>query len=196
MWLLDERMGAIVAAAREPAIGAMRLLWWRDALEALDRTEAPAEPLLGALAREALARGVDGATLAGIEEGWAALLDDEEPGDEAILLHARARGGRLFTACATLLGGRVEDIAAAGEAWALADLGHRLRAPEARAFARAQASVRLADVAITRWPVRLRPLGLLALLAGRDARMAAGTVRRQGSPGRVLRAMLYGLTGR
>jgi phytoene synthase len=189
-------LGAIVAAAREPTIGAMRLLWWRDALEALDRTKAPAEPLLGALAREVLARGIDGATLAAIEEGWAALLDDEEPGDEAILLHARARGGRLFAACAALLGERMEDIAAAGEAWALADLGHRLRNPDARTFARAQAAARLSNVAITRWPVRLRSLGLLTLLAGKDARMPAGMARRQGSPRRVLRAMLYGLTGR
>ncbi|MET0376783.1 MAG: squalene/phytoene synthase family protein, partial [Rhizorhabdus sp.] len=50
LWQIDERMAAIVAAAREPAIGAMRLLWWRDALAKLDDAEAPvpAEPLLEA----------------------------------------------------------------------------------------------------------------------------------------------------
>ena len=32
LWQLDERMGSIVAAARDPLIGSMRLVWWRDAL--------------------------------------------------------------------------------------------------------------------------------------------------------------------
>ncbi len=198
VWQLDERMGAIVAAAREPAIGAMRLMWWRDALAALDApgARAPAEPLLIALEKMVLPRGATGVALGAIEEGWSALLDEEEPGIEAIMLHGRARGGALFAACATLLGADADGVERAGEGWALADLGHRLRSAEARGFARARARALLATVPLRGWPAALRAIGLLAVLAKRDAAMPVEVTRQQGSPGRVLRAFAYGLTGR
>ena len=96
LWQIDERMAAIVAAAREPAIGAMRLLWWRDALAKLDDTQAPvpAEPLLEAASTTLSAAGLSGEAIAGIEEGWAALLEAEEPGEPEIVAHGRERGGR------------------------------------------------------------------------------------------------------
>jgi phytoene synthase len=197
LWLLDERLGTIVAAAREPAIGAMRLLWWRDALVRLDDRQAatPAEPLLSRIAAECLTAGVTGVRLSEMEEGWSTLLDDVEPDAAAIRLHGMARGGRLFAITAALLGADADGVVAAGEGWALADLGHRLRDQQARAFARQSARERLADAGIRDWPRALRPLGMLALLAQRDAALPEAISRRQGAPGRVLRAMLYGVTG-
>lgn len=195
-------MGALVAAAREPAIGAMRLLWWRDALIGLDEANArvPAEPLLEAAARNLVAAGLPGKAVAGLEEGWAALLDAEEPGQAEITAHGEQRGPRLFTLSAQLLGvlpGHVpDDVAQAGEGWALADLGHRLHACPARQFARDRAAAALDRVDIARWPVGLRPLGLLVVLARSDAAMPGGRLRRQGSPKRLLRALAYRLTGR
>lgn len=198
LWQLDERMGAIVAAAREPAIGAMRLLWWRDALTGLDDIEAPvpAEPLLDAAATLLVDGGLAGEALAGIEEGWAALLDSEEPGEAEIVAHGDLRGARLFALSAQLLGGVPAETMRAGAAWALADLGHRLRDPDARRFARDRALAALADADIARWPGALRPLGLLAVLAQGDARMPPTQLRRQGAPKRLLRALAYRLTGR
>lgn len=198
LWRLDERLGAIVAAANEPAIGAMRLIWWRDALIALDTPGAlpPAEPLLGDIAAHLLPGGLRGASIAELEDGWAALLDAETPGETEIMAHGEGRGGPLFAMSAALLGAVPEDVGRAGEGWALADLGHRLRDPEARAFARHKAAERLAEVSIARWPVALRPLGLLAVLARGDAAMPADRQRRQGSPKRLLRALAYRLTGR
>jgi len=69
LWRLDERMGTIVATAREPAIGAMRLLWWRDALTGLDTPGAmpPAEPLLG----EMMLLGAVPEDAGRAGEGWA-----------------------------------------------------------------------------------------------------------------------------
>lgn len=191
-------MGAIVAAAREPAIGAMRLLWWRDALARLDDREAPvpAEPLLEAAARLLVDADIAGTALAGIEEGWAALLDSEEPGDAEIVAHGDLRGARLFALSAQLLGGIPDDAARAGMGWALADLGHRLRDPDGRRFARDRALAMLADVDIGRWPATLRPLGLLTVLARRDARMPPAELRRQGAPKRLFRALAYRLTRR
>jgi phytoene synthase len=199
LWALDERMGAIVAAAGEPAIGAMRLVWWRDALIGLDRRDAPvpAEPLLAATAERLLPAGLSGEAIAAIEEGWSALLDAEEPGEAEIAAHAAHRGAPLFALAAALLGASLpEDVARAGEGWALADLGHRLRGGDARRFARARARSLLAQVDPGRWPAALRPLGLLTVLARADAAMPADRLRRQGSPKRMFRALAYRLTGR
>lgn len=191
-------MGAIVVAAREPAIGAMRLLWWRDALSKLDEAGAaiPAEPLLEAAAHQLVAAGLPGEAIAGIEEGWAALLEAEDPGEAEIIAHSEQRGSRLFALSARVLGSVPDDVRQAGKGWALADLGHRLRGPTARQFARERAAAALKQVAIARWPSALRPLGLLVVLARRDAAMSAGELRRQGSPKRLLRALAYRLAGR
>src|SRR5579875_4070004 len=81
VFALDDRLADGVRAARDPLIGQMRLTWWYDALTALDTAPPPAEPVLQALAREALPVGVSGMALAAIIEGWEALLD--QPLDEA-----------------------------------------------------------------------------------------------------------------
>lgn len=197
LWRLDERMAAIVAAAREPSIGAMRLIWWRDALARLNSdATVPAEPLLAAAAELLLPAGASGESVSAIEEGWSALLDAEAPGEAEIAAHGAQRGRPLFVIAATLLGAEPDDIGDAGEGWALADLGHHLRDIEARRFARDRAAALLATVDLHRWPASLRSLGLLVLLARKDAAMPADRMRRQGSPGRLLRALAYRLTGR
>ena len=191
-------MATIVAAAREPAIGAMRLLWWRDALIRLDEPHAamPAEPLLEMAANILVAAGVPGEAIAAIEEGWAALLEAEEPDEAEIIAHAEYRGARLFMLSARLLGAVPHDVGKAGEGWALADLGHRLRGLRARKLARDRAADALGGVEIARWPVALRPLGLLTALARTDAAMPPDRLRRQGSPKRLFRALAYRLAGR
>lgn len=191
-------MAAIVASAREPAIAAMRLLWWRDALIRLDDPHAvvPAEPLLEMAANMLVAAGLSGEAIAAIEEGWAALLEAEEPDEAEIIAHAEYRGARLFTLSARLLGAVPHDVGKAGEGWALADLGHRLRGFPARKLARDRAADALGRVEIVGWPAALRPLGLLTALAGSDAATPADRLRRQGSPKRLFRALAYRLTGR
>ena len=65
LFALDARLRRIALVARDPTIGMMRLTWWSEALERLDLSPPPAEPLLQALAGEVLPRGVTGAALAG-----------------------------------------------------------------------------------------------------------------------------------
>lgn len=194
LWALDEQFGTVVATTREPQIGVMRLVWWRDALETLDQAPAPAEPLLAELAASTLDAGVSGATLAGMEEGWTALLESDPPEEKAIEDHARIRGAGMFETSATLLGGAHGiDIAAAGEAWAFADLARRLSNARARDCAIMLGRARLPRMGAP-WPRSLRPIGMLAVLAGSELR--AGSAGRRGSPRRVFRAALHGLTGR
>lgn len=192
LFALDRHLGGIVAGTTQPAIGQMRLLWWRDALAALDAAPPPAEPLLAAVARALLPAGVSGAELAAMIEGWAVLLDADMLDPDAIAAHGRGRGAVLFALAARLLAGG-GDVAAAGEGWALADLAARLSEPGAAATAWRQAQARFAD-APRRWPRRLRAIGMLAMLARVDAARAERPAR--GTPGRVLRMLAHRLSGR
>lgn len=191
LWALDERLGAVLDVAQEPMIRAIRLAWWREALEALDGGLPPDEPLLLALAAEILPLGLSGADLAALEDGWAALAD--LPPD--LERHGRSRGPVLFALAARLLDGAANDerIAAAGEGWALVD---RLARGEGDAGLRNRAEARLAFAMRGRWPRALRPLGVLAALALRDARPGGLERRRPGSPGRVARVLMMGALGR
>ena len=193
LFALDERLAQIVATTTEPMIGLMRLAWWREAIEKLDRAPAPAEPLLAALA-EVVVSGVPAATIAQVEDGWAAFLDGDLDA-QAIARHGCERGGALFAAAAALLGD-ADDAQAiiAGTGWALADLGHRHSDAAVRAEARRQARAALAPLASRRWPRAQLPLAALAILATRDA--ATDGPRRQGAPNRLFRLLALRLTRR
>jgi phytoene synthase len=192
LFTLDERFGQVVASTAEPMIGLMRLAWWREALEKLDRDPAPAEPLLGLIAERILPHGVSGAQLAAIEHGWSALIDGE-PDDEAIARHGRERGGNLFSAAATLLGTDDPRLRTAGEVWALVDLSLRHSQQSVRDAARMRARSLIEAVPSGRWPSSVRALAALYVLARRDAERGE---RRQGSPGRLLRMLALRLFGR
>ena len=192
LWRLDVTLASVLVTGREPLISQIRLAWWREALEKLDRELPPAEPMLEAVARDLLPAGVTGAELAGLEQGWAMLLSPETLSTGDLSAYAAERGGRLFALSARLLVGDLADVAAAGEAWALVDLARRSgQQPEARAAL---------DLAAGRavpgsWPARLRPLGMLAALARRDAQRGL-PLEAQGSPARMLRMLRHRLTGR
>ncbi len=198
LFLLDHRFGTILAGTGEPQIGAMRLIWWREALERLDASPAPAEPLLTTVAETLLPLGISGAELAAMEEGWMALLEGDPPDAELIARHGEERGARLFLLAGRILGEEAVSpdglLADAGAGWALADLARRLRSPVGAAGARDQAVKRLEIIADRRWPRSLRPLGMLAMLARRDAQ--ASSPERRGAPGRLLRMLRHRLTGR
>lgn len=188
---LDATLGTIIRSTREPIVGQMRLTWWHEALTRLDVAPAPAEPVLQALAAAVLPV-VGGAALAGLIDGWEALL---EPilDDVAIEQFATARGARLFAFAGTLCGIADPRLTTAGEGWALADLS--LRTSD-RAIARMiaqRASVRLDNALAGRWPRRARALGALALLARSDLR---DTMPAVGGPKRIGRILIHRLTGR
>lgn len=176
LFAIDDAMAEVVGTAREPMLGAIKLAWWRDSLEKLDREPPPAEPRLQAAARELLPRGVTGGALAGLEDGWAALL--EEQPDEGRL---RARGTLLFMLAARLLRVSGEGLSAPGRLWAAVDLARRfgraLPAPEPLAHA----------------PRQLRPLTALAALANRDARL--GRLEPEATPPRAWTLLRHRITG-
>lgn len=192
LWRVDAALGAVLSSGSEPMIGRIKLAWWREELDRLDSAPAPAEPVLQLAARHILPNGVSGAELSELEAAWAALLSGEALKAEELELYAEARGAALFALTARLLD---QEAAAeqvkAGEAWALIDLARHSGQPDAHmAFVAAQACIEPVD-----WPVRLRPIGMLAVLAARDA--AHGMpFEPVGAPRRMLRMLRHRFTGR
>lgn len=192
LWRLDVTLGAVLATGNEPMISRIRLAWWREALERLDCAPPPAEPMLESVARDLIPAGVGGAELAGMEEGWVVLTEPGPLTPEDFANYAAKRGGLLFRFGARLLGDAAEGVDHAGARWALVDLARRSgTVAEAKA---AIAMARRLPTGPSRWPRRLRPLGMLAALAERD--IVGGAPEVQGSPARIWRMLRHRLTGR
>ena len=195
LWRLDSALASVLSTGREPLVSQIRLAWWREALEKLDTARAPGEPVLQGLAAHVLTAGISGTELAAMEAGWAVLLSSDPLRAADLDRYSSARGGLLFRCTARLLGESLPapGVEAGGAAWALVDLA-RHSAGEADAEAALDA-VR-ASPAARRWPSRLRPLGMLAVLAARDAEPERPRWERQGSPRRMLRMLRHRLTGK
>jgi 15-cis-phytoene synthase len=192
LWRLDSALGAALAGGREPLIARIKLAWWREALEKLDRAPPPAEPALQDAAAHILPAGLSGAELARMEQGWEVLTNPETLTRDALDTYARERGGRLFDYGARLLRGENEGLEQAGEAWALVDLARHCATAADADVALAAARERLLP---RRWPVRLRPLGMLAILAARDAEPGRAPWEERGAPARMGRMLRHRITG-
>lgn len=198
LWLLDEVLGAIVAVAQQPLVGQMRLTWWYDALCALDDGVAARQPVLQWIAAHIVPAGISGRELAGLVDGWEALLEPGSLDESALRRYAEQRGGLLFALVARVLAESAApaQVQAAGAGWALVDLACHSRDIEAGARAVALATPCLAQDVAGRWPAVLRPLGMMAALARHDAAHGRWRRRRQGAPLRVAIMLIHRLFGR
>lgn len=187
--MLDDALAKLLRTTREPAIGQIRLAWWREALEKLETAPPPAEPALQALAASGL-----GAGLTPIVDGWEVLIEDRL--DAGALARFGAGRGALFTVAGEALGAIGDPLAVAGQGWALADLARHLDSDDEAAEARALAGPLLDVAGKARWSRNGRALGAMALLARRDLGLAAGEAAPVGSPGRVARLLWHRMTGR
>jgi phytoene synthase len=196
LWRLDAALGAALAGGREPLISQIKLTWWRDSLARLDEAPPPGEPVLQDVAQHVLSRSVKGSQLARMEEGWSILLSNDALTSADLDKYATGRGALLFRHSAQMLGLQMNvRVKRAGEGWALADLARHSNATDGAA-ALELARERLSDVGAQRWPASLRPLGMLAMLAKRDAARGLDQVEPQGAPARMLRMIGHRLTGR
>jgi phytoene synthase len=194
LWRLDATLSAVLSTGREPLISQIRLAWWREALEKLDREAPPAEPILRAVAASLLPAGISGAALSEMEGGWALLLSPDPLGPDDLAIYAARRGGLLFRYTAQLLG---SDLPAGGEAaggaYALVDLA---RHSGSEADSEAALAAARATGWPQRWPSALRPLGMLEALARRDCELGRPRWEPHGAPGRMWRMLRHRLTGR
>jgi len=184
LWQIDAAMGDVVARSTQPALAAVKLAWWRERLEELDQGVVPDEPRLQSAAQNLLFRGITGAELSRLEDGWATLLD--ETVDAA---RVAERGSRLFALGARLLGAEDEQIQEAGALYALVSVGRR-GVPELLEYARERWSN-----APRRFSRASRPLSALARLAARDLR-SGPPFEQEGSPPRLAAMLRHRWTGR
>lgn len=192
---LDDALAQLLRTTREPALGQMRLAWWRESLAGLDREPAPAEPVLRAIAREVLPKGLRGGSLVPIVHGWEVLIEEEMLDRDALERFADGRG-QLFVAAGVAIGAAPGDpLVAAGRGWALADLSRHLQGADEAGRARALAIPLLDEAAAARWSRNGRALGALVHLARLDLRLPKGEQPRIGAPHRVGRLLWHRLTG-
>jgi phytoene synthase len=183
LFAIDDALGEVVTSSTQPALGAIRLAWWREALERLDSSPPPPEPRLQAVAVELLPRGVTGAALSGLEDGWATVLD-EQPDIERIGEH----GVRLFAIGATLLGASDELLDPAGRLFVHEQVKRKQLAPMH------YPTEEIHTLARHRFPRRLRPLTAFARLAARDVKQAP-IIEPEATPGRAATLLLHRLFG-
>ena len=170
---LDDRLAEIALGATQPALGAIKLAWWRDQLAALDTQPPPPEPLLGLVVSELMVAGVSGADCAALAEGWTNVI--EEQPDPA------PRGRALFALLGKLIG---QAEVPGGEAWSRADLARRTGDVEW-----------LRMLPVTPAPRPVRPVTLLDALASRDA-ARFWPPEPEATPGRSWTLIRHRLTGR
>ena len=171
-------MGDVVAQSTQPALGAVKLAWWRERLEELDEGKIPAEPRLQAAAAELLPRDIRGQALAALEDGWLALLE-ENPDHERAL----NRGATLFALAARLIrAGESEPLRMAGRLYAAGSIRRR-------GLGDTKAEI---PVPPGRLPTALRRVTGLAALAKRDLSQREA----EATPGRAWTLLRHRLTGR
>ena len=195
LFALDAALAMVIAGGGQPLTRQLKLAWWRDALGRLDHAPPPPEPVLQQVVVDVLPFGIPGAELGAMTEGWEHLLGDGLLSPSDMKAYAQLRGGLLFEFAARILAENpTPAVARAGEAWALADLARRSRA--AGDIAAALSAVRERTDAHARLPIPLRPLGMLAMLAARDAERGPGRIETRGAPRRMLAMLRYRLIGR
>lgn len=185
LFAIDDVMAEVVASSTQPALGAIRLAWWREALERLDQHPPPAEPRLQAAAEHLLPLGVTGATLAGLEAGHAALLQETVEAAQVVLA-----GERLFAIGGKLLGADDSMLPSAGRTYAIG-----AAARDGRSLETIEDMLKMLDVKEHRFPTRLRPLTALTRLARRDY-LNFPAVEPEATPARAFALIRHRLTGR
>ena len=182
---LDARLAGVVRSAREPMLGQLRLAWWRDRLSDEPANWPAGEPLLASLHDwGAGARG-----LAGLVDGWEALLGDPPLPGQAMQDFAQGRVAGI-AALAGRLGTPGASLELLARTWALADLSLHLGDPAERVTAQGL----LAPERLPRVDRTMRPLAILAGLSQRAVRRDS----RDGLDGlpALLAAIRLGFTGR
>lgn len=182
LFAIDDALAEVVMTSTQPALGAIRLAWWSEALERLDHAPPPAEPRLQAVADQLLPRGVKGKDLAAIEDGYSALLDED--------IHAgrvAAGGSALFAVGGMLLKNEDGRLAEAGAYYAYA-------AAARRGLMAVPGDVDATHLSGHRFPRGLRPLTALAKLAMRDIRHSPA-LEPEATPARAVALLCHKLFG-
>jgi 15-cis-phytoene synthase len=152
----------VVSTTLTPQLGEIRLAWWRERLEDLDKgIGPPAEPRLQAVAATLIPAGVTGAELSRLEDRWLTLLSPF-PWDDAQADAVSQRGAILFGIGARLLGGEAGEGEPLGAVWSLAEAAQHVSDAQSRALLRRHAQSAIATLPQRPIPDSLQPLKMIA----------------------------------
>jgi phytoene synthase len=169
LFLLDARLGRLVASANEIVLGQMRLAWWRDQLNTPVEERPHGDAVLDLLGR--FWAGHE-AALIELVNGWEELLASDSGSEQAAEQFAKGRAAPFLRFAADALSHSSEtDINLAARRWALIDL-----AANSSTQARSDQALRMAgDLGHERAALNrdLRPLALLDGLARRAVKRSA-----------------------
>jgi len=195
LWQLDLAMADVIATSSQPALGAIRLAWWRERLEDLDQgASAPAEPRLRAVEQELLPLGLSGSALSKLEDAWLPLLEDF-PWKNEQAEGLKHRGRILFGIGARLLAGEPHDAEAPGALWSLVDGARHCTDVHSRMFLLDEARKAIAELPPNRPPKSLRRLTGLAAIAAHDVLRNKPLGLAEPDPGRGMAALLHYMLG-
>ena len=190
LWDIDLAFGDVVATTLTPQLGAIRLAWWRERLDDLDKgIGPPPEPRLQAVAATLIPAGVTGVTLSRLEDCWLTLLNPF-PWSDAEADAVAERGAILFGIAAGLLARNAAEGEPFGVAWSLADAAQSVSDPQSRAVLRGRAELAIATLPWRGTPIDLAPLTMIARRTVYD--LLHGD--RRGAH-RLLYALRYGVFG-
>lgn len=162
LWKLDLAFADVVSTTLTVQLGAIRLAWWRERLEELDRgIGPPAEPRLQAVAATLIPAGITGAELAQLEFCWLGLFTPF-PWDDLVADALAQRGKILFGIGARLLGRAPAEGEPFGEVWSLDDGARHCSDKQSRALLRDRAKSAVAELPRGRIPDELQPLTMVA----------------------------------
>lgn len=193
---LDDALSQLLRSTTQPAVGQLRLAWWREALARLDNQPPPAEPVLQGLAAHVLPLGISGTSLVPIVHGWEVLIEEDALEGDALVRFGEGRGRLFEVAGKALDAGPGDPLAEAGRGWALADLARNLGTDDEAVAARTLAAPLLKAAAARRWSRNGRALGALAHRARLDLTLEHGAPTPIGAPRRVIRLLWHRLSGR
>lgn len=181
---LDARLAGLIRTTREPMLGQIQLAWWREQILADPAKRPHGEPLLTLLGRWRQPK--DG--LIALIDGWELLLGLDRWERHPIKALAEARGD-AWAALANDSCTQCEEVRAAGQAWALADLAIRCSNPDDRAIV--LDLLQACGWQGRRLPRTVRPLAVLYGLA----RRSEGRGAFLSDPLAMLAAIRLGLIG-
>lgn len=181
IWLIDQRLAAVVRGVNEPMIALIRMAWWEEALADDDRSKGNGEPLVERWRASPQAQAA-GPHVARLIEGWRCLIADESGADLDLERYAAERGGGLFA----LLGENAPSGGSYGPVWALWDLAGHVRDEALAQRCIAHAGERLAALPV-KGKSRVRPLKLITAIALSDVK--TGRVPAGFSPRHYLRLL-------
>jgi len=191
LWDIDLAFADVVSTTLTVQLGAIRLAWWRERLEELDKgTEPPPERRLQAVAADLIPEGVSGTELAQLEYCWLALLNPF-PWDDLVADAIALRGAILFGIGARLLGRAGAEGEPFGVVWSLADVARHCSDPPSRAFLIERAKSAIAKLPQRRIPIELQPLTMI--VARRAYDLLHGD---RGGWHRLLTWLRYSISGR